>query len=740
MTRRVTIKFDDGTDAVYEGVPDNVTPDEVEARANSEYNKKVAEISGEIEGAAQAETRRGGEPMAASQQIPAGVAAAQGAKADRALFLGAGVNAQIGRGAMRAIGSLGRGMGQLAAYPVDALAGTDYASQIGANEKEAEEAYQAQTEGSIAAGTGRAATNIVSLAAPGTWVDKGVKGLSLADKVSRIVSSPLAGRVADLAARGAAQGSLAALVTPDTSGEGSQGKGEQVLEGAALGAVLNPAISGAVGAVKAIPKAIANAGTYFDNAMIKRQAAAAGDALEQGLKVEAEVGAPLGVAGLNLTPLSAAKESAAMARPGAKHLFTEGVRNQAKALEAYIGKTLDEIGASKGGVESAMNSVSAAINKQVSSINAAMSKYGAEVYEPLYKEKIHIEPRNLRAAAEDIVAKYDGDYSASGTAAKALANKILAGLTPATDRPATVMAAGKGMFGDPVIQPVEQTIRQEGKESIRKILNLRRTASDATKGKFGIYEGVADKAVQKYIGSRLLNAIDQDIDGGQIEGSLLSRIKQANAGYEELVRQKQKIQKGALSRLINADLIDTVDDLSEKVIAPENLLEYITKAPPTKQKAIALALGKYDPEARGAVARGILAKAKAAATNKDGKVNFKAFFEDIDKNKSARLWLGDETRRKIAVAEDYFKRSRAEYGEHGLEVAGAGALQARKPWLGTMTAFWDELMARPVAAGRGKAGSQFYPRQKLFDATKPPAQNEAQNAFIRYLAQKQGEE
>jgi hypothetical protein len=46
MPRNITVTFDDGTTHVYQGAPDDVTPDQVEARAAKEFGKKVRSLDG----------------------------------------------------------------------------------------------------------------------------------------------------------------------------------------------------------------------------------------------------------------------------------------------------------------------------------------------------------------------------------------------------------------------------------------------------------------------------------------------------------------------------------------------------------------------------------------------------------------------------------------------------------------------------------------------------------------------
>jgi hypothetical protein len=46
MPRNITVTFADGSSHVYQGAPDDVTPDQVEARASKEFGKKVASLDG----------------------------------------------------------------------------------------------------------------------------------------------------------------------------------------------------------------------------------------------------------------------------------------------------------------------------------------------------------------------------------------------------------------------------------------------------------------------------------------------------------------------------------------------------------------------------------------------------------------------------------------------------------------------------------------------------------------------
>jgi hypothetical protein len=70
MARRVTITFADGTTHVYEGVPDDATPDSVQARAQQDFGKSIANM----DGGRPAQRQDGGKifenPAQVSQDVP----------------------------------------------------------------------------------------------------------------------------------------------------------------------------------------------------------------------------------------------------------------------------------------------------------------------------------------------------------------------------------------------------------------------------------------------------------------------------------------------------------------------------------------------------------------------------------------------------------------------------------------------------------------------------------------------
>ena len=105
MPRNVTVTFEDGSQHVYQGAPDDVTPDQIQARASKEFGKSVKALDGgRVSSAAPApaaQAERSG-PQRAFDMLTAGPAAAR----------------DLVAGAVRGAGSIGATL----LTPIDAAA------------------------------------------------------------------------------------------------------------------------------------------------------------------------------------------------------------------------------------------------------------------------------------------------------------------------------------------------------------------------------------------------------------------------------------------------------------------------------------------------------------------------------------------------------------------------------------------------------------------------------------------
>lgn len=114
MPRNITITFDDGTTHVYNGAPDDVTPDAVEQRAAKDFGKKVAKIDGGRAAPAAPATPAGQIPTDPSLKAPAAV--------PQEVPMGRRVIDFV-RPAVEALGGVGGGVVGAAAGPLGAVGG-----------------------------------------------------------------------------------------------------------------------------------------------------------------------------------------------------------------------------------------------------------------------------------------------------------------------------------------------------------------------------------------------------------------------------------------------------------------------------------------------------------------------------------------------------------------------------------------------------------------------------------------
>jgi len=207
MPRNITVTFSDGTSHVYQNAPDDVTPDQVEARAAKEFGKRVSALDGGREPQAAAETP--GMLMSAAAGIGKGVGTVA-------------LNAQklVGKGAEKlgadragqwlqsdADAGLRKIAGELAPYkeanPLSA----------GAGELTGEIAATLPVGGLIAKGLSK--VPVVSRAAPN--VLEAIRTAGMSAGAAKGVANPLVRAIGG----GVTGGASAGLVDPDSAGTGA---------------------------------------------------------------------------------------------------------------------------------------------------------------------------------------------------------------------------------------------------------------------------------------------------------------------------------------------------------------------------------------------------------------------------------------------------------------------------------------------------------------------------------------
>ncbi len=214
MPRNITITFSDGTSHVYQNAPDEVTPDQVEARASKEFGKKVTALDG-------------GRGAAASTDEPFPVKLGR-----QVIGAAAGLGAGAGQVAMGAQELAGRG---LAAVGLDKVGGWLKSDAIAGRAKLAGEIAPFKADAPFAAGAGELAGEIIPTLPVGGLIAKGLGALpGVASAAPNLLNAIRTGgmvagqggnALAQLGTRAAGGaitgGASAALVDPNSAGMGA---------------------------------------------------------------------------------------------------------------------------------------------------------------------------------------------------------------------------------------------------------------------------------------------------------------------------------------------------------------------------------------------------------------------------------------------------------------------------------------------------------------------------------------
>lgn len=217
MARDITVTFEDGTSHVYRGAPDDVTPDQVSARASQEFSKRVAALDG----------GRGGDAPANTPPQQSFIDTVKQAAGN------------LTAGAVRGAGSIGATI--LAPYDIakDAIAGKGLSLESN-RQRRADMDYGLEAMGaqpdSIAYKGGKLAAEIAGTAGTAGVLAKGAQAAGVSPSVVAALQSggfslgrpgatTAAGRLGDLALRvgagSAVGGASAGMVDPEQAGTGA---------------------------------------------------------------------------------------------------------------------------------------------------------------------------------------------------------------------------------------------------------------------------------------------------------------------------------------------------------------------------------------------------------------------------------------------------------------------------------------------------------------------------------------
>lgn len=260
----INVHLPGGSIKQYSGVPDDVTPDAIIARAQKDFGVMPVKVE-------KTQPITQDTPLnlnIAPERPTADSYAAQLSATDDAPVLpdstgwaklDASTNpdklatnvpfAKYAAGFTRNFESAATGLKQIAANPFGyhppGVTSSDYLQQLIDKEKQQEQSYQENTKGSIQAGLGRFAGGVIEFMGPGEVIGGVTKIPALATRTGNFLGN-LAKSGAQRAVTGSIQGATGAAVAPVSEGNSAEfdkNKLIQTGEGAGMGAVLNTTLA-----------------------------------------------------------------------------------------------------------------------------------------------------------------------------------------------------------------------------------------------------------------------------------------------------------------------------------------------------------------------------------------------------------------------------------------------------------------------------------------------------------------
>jgi len=220
------------------------------------------------------------------------------------------------------------------------------------------------------------------------------------------------------------------------------------------------------------------------------------------------------------------------------------------------------------------------------SARRAQAKEDFGVVDAMTKGSASIDPNASNAVLRDVLSTYEGAGTDAGDAFARWAKKQLSNVDP------TVAAAAKKLGNQKLATANAASAPAQG--NLAKLLQLRSHMSEVASGQ----SGISGKPVDRMIASRMLEAIDQDIEGAaqNIGGDLGAALRKANANYRDYSQKIDGVKNGPLGKLLGDDLVDHAGNGFSSV-APEQLFDRFSKLEPSHMRVAVKLLGDTNPQA-----------------------------------------------------------------------------------------------------------------------------------------------
>lgn len=382
------------------------------------------------------------------------------------------------------------------------------------------------------------------------------------------------------AGRSALAGATAGAVQPVTEGDYGSQKALQVAAGGGLGAGAN-ALGGVIG--HALETAM-NPTARILNPVLKR--ANETPFAKESEQLAADTGVSLTPAQVSGSKTANMAENMARQSIFSRDIAHEGDRARLTQLGDYWDRLVNGVSASDASPEIAGKQVQGAAQDMVKNLQKWRDQTAAEDF------------GKIREMAKGAPLIKTDTYSAT---LQSLRDEF-GGAPRGSDYARLDSAIGDLMDG----------IKSQG--DVANLMKTRRFLSQVAGGQANIAPDTA-RGAQKMVASKLLGAIDQDINtaGDTIGGDLGGALKQANARYRELSQQIDSVHASPLGRILGEDVSGAFQSGNFNTVAPETVINKLSSLKPSELGVVRGLMEKDQPQAWQAFKRSYLEAAMERA-------------------------------------------------------------------------------------------------------------------------------
>lgn len=408
---------------------------------------------------------------------------------------------------------------------------------------------------------------------------------------------------------GAIGGGAAGALTPvedANNGDFELQKMLQVAEGAGSGAAVGGVLN-RTGALleRMLPSnAMATVLNAFNSRANKGPLAQEGERLARATGVELT---PAQVSGSRSMTMA---ENASRQSIFSREIAETGDRKRVAQLADYFDKTLDNLTKNASSPAAAGARVQEATKATITKLEDIRAKRAAADYgaiRDLTKGQAAIHPKSTNDLLRSILSENEGVGTPGGDALANFARKQLANVAPSAEVEAARI--GASIAGNEVAGLAQKAagLTAPAQGNLDKLMQLRSYLSKVAGGQAKISGENQDRR----LATQLLRTIDDDIESAaeQVGGDLGGMLKRANASYREMSQQIDSVKASPLGKVLGEDFSGALQSGEFNSIAPELVMERLSRLRPTDLSIVRGVLEKEQPEAWQVFKRGVLEQA-----------------------------------------------------------------------------------------------------------------------------------